>query len=82
VAPQHDPARRPCAFLEDQAAAARLHALLGPYENLDTVGPVEATFGSVARALGVLATVLERYDAAERHFADAIETERKMKARS
>ena len=58
-----------------------LHALLAPYEGLYTVAPVEATFGSVARALGVVASVLERFDAAERHFAFAIETERKMKAR-
>ncbi len=70
-----------CAIVEDQDAAARLHALLAPYEGLYTVAPVEATFGSVARALGVVASVLERFDAAERHFACAIETERKMKAR-
>jgi hypothetical protein len=70
-----------CAIVEDQEAAARLHALLAPYEGLYTVAPVEATFGSVARALGVVASVLERFDAAEQHFAVAIETERKMKAR-
>ena len=70
-----------CATVEDPDAAARLHALLAPYESLYTVAPVEATFGSVARALGVVASVLERFDAAERHFAFAIETERKMKAR-
>ena len=71
----------PCALVGDQDAAARLHALLAPYEGLYTVAPVEATFGSVARALGVVASVLERLDAAERYFAFAIETERKMKAR-
>ena len=70
-----------CAIVEDQDAAARLHALLAPYEGLYTVAPVEATFGSVTRALGVVASVLERFDAAERHFAFAIETERNMKAR-
>ena len=70
-----------CAFLEDQDAAARLYALLSPYEERYTVAPVEATFGSVARALGVLASTLGRFDAAERHFAAAIETEPKMKAR-
>jgi tetratricopeptide (TPR) repeat protein len=71
----------PCAFLGDQDAAARLHALLAPYERLYTVAPVEATFGSVARALGLLASALERFDAAEPHFALALETERNMKAR-
>ena len=70
-----------CAIVEDHDAAARLHALLAPYEGLYTVAPVEATFGSVARALGVLASALERFDIAERHFASAIETEWKMKAR-
>lgn len=44
------------------------------------MAPVEATFGSVARALGVVASVLERFEDAERHFAVAIATERKMKA--
>ena len=71
----------PCAMVEDQDAAASLYALLAPYEGLYTVAPVEATFGSVARALGVVASVLERFDAAEQHFARAIETERMMKAR-
>jgi tetratricopeptide (TPR) repeat protein len=71
----------PCALVGHHDAAARLHALLTPYEGLYTVAPVEATFGSVARALGVVASVLERFDAAEEHFALAIETERKMRAR-
>jgi DNA-binding SARP family transcriptional activator len=69
-----------CALVDDQDAAARLHVLLAPYEGLYTQAPVEATFGSVARALGVVATVLERFDAAERYFSLAIETERKMRA--
>lgn len=68
------------AGVEDQNAAASLQKLLAPYEGLYNVAPVEATFGSAARALGVVATVLERFDAAEQHFASAIETERKMKA--
>jgi tetratricopeptide (TPR) repeat protein len=71
----------PCAFVGDRDAAGRLHRLLAPYEGLYTVAPVEATFGSVARALGVVASVLERFDAAERYFEVAIETERKMNAR-
>jgi tetratricopeptide (TPR) repeat protein len=70
-----------CAIVEDQDAAATLQELLAPYEGLYNVAPVEATFGSVARALGVAATVMECFDAAERYFASAIETERTMKAR-
>ena len=42
---------------------------------------MEAVFGSVARALGVLAVTLGRLDAAEAHFATAIEIERRMRAR-
>jgi len=45
-----------CAIVEDHDAAARLHALLAPYESLYAVAPVEAVFGSVARALGVVAS--------------------------
>jgi len=71
----------PCALVGDRDAAVRLHALLARYERLYTAAPVEATFGSVALGLGVLASVLERFDAAERYFGLAIETERKMKAR-
>ncbi len=71
----------PCAFLGDEAAAARLHALLLPYEHLYAQAPVEAVFGCVARALGVLATTAGRFDKAEQHFAVAIETERRMRAR-
>jgi tetratricopeptide (TPR) repeat protein len=70
----------PCALVGDKDAATKLYALLAPYEGLYTQAPVEATFGTVARALGVVATVIERFDDAERHFALAIETEQKMKA--
>jgi tetratricopeptide (TPR) repeat protein len=69
------------ASLNDPDAAAKLHGLLARYEGLYTVAPVEATFGSVARALGVVASVLERFEAAERHFALALEAEHTMKAR-
>jgi tetratricopeptide (TPR) repeat protein len=71
----------PCAFLEDTAAADTLYGLLIPYEDEYAHAPVEAAFGSVARALGVLATTLERFDDAERHFEVAVETERAMRAR-
>jgi tetratricopeptide (TPR) repeat protein len=71
----------PCAFLGDRDAAAKLHSLLLPYEHLYTEAPVEATFGSVARGLGVLATTMGRFEDAERHFDVAIDTERRMEAR-
>jgi DNA-binding SARP family transcriptional activator len=71
----------PCAFLGDEAAAERLHALLLPYEDHYAQAPAEGVFGCVARALGVLATTARRFDQAEQHFALAIETERQMRAR-
>ncbi len=71
----------PCAWLGDREAAGRLYSMLLPYERLYAMAPVEALFGSVARALGVLATALGRFDEAERHFEVAIEIESTMRAR-
>jgi hypothetical protein len=71
----------PCARLGGESAAAELYSMLLPYDRLYAQAPVESLFGSVARGLGVLATTLRLFDAAERHFDVAIETERKMGAR-
>lgn len=71
----------PCTRLGDADAAARLHALLSPYEELYAQAPVEASFGSVALGLGMLATAVGRFDDADRHLAAAIEIERRMGAR-
>ena len=58
----------PCARLGDREGAERLYSMLLPYESLYAQAPVEATFGAIARGLGVLATTLRRFDDAERHF--------------
>jgi tetratricopeptide (TPR) repeat protein len=71
----------PCAFLADADGAARLRALLRPFEHLYAHAPVEAVFGCVARALGVLATTTGDFDDAEHHFAQALAIERRMRAR-
>ena len=71
----------PCGFLGDRDAAARVYELLRPYERRYSQAPVEAVFGAVARALGVLATVLRRFDDAERHFDVAMDLERRMGGR-
>ena len=71
----------PCARVGDQESARRLYSMLLPYERLYAQAPVEAAFGSLARALGVLATTLHRFPEAEGHFDVAIETERRMGAR-
>jgi tetratricopeptide (TPR) repeat protein len=67
--------------LDDTAAAEGLYEVMLPRERLYAHAPIEATFGSVARSLGVLATTGRRYDDAERHLRLAIETERRMGAR-
>ncbi len=71
----------PAASLADEDAAVKVYDLLLPHERLYARAPVEAAFGAVARSLGVLATTLRDYEAAERHFEDAMEMERRMRAR-
>ena len=70
-----------CAFLGDASSAGRLYAILLPYERHYAEAPVEAAFGSVARALGVLATTLRHFDDAEGHFDTAMQMEGSMGAR-
>jgi tetratricopeptide (TPR) repeat protein len=71
----------PCAAISAIAAAEKLHAVLVPHEHLYAQAPVEAAFGSAARALGVFATVLRRFDDAEGHFERALEIESRMRSR-
>jgi DNA-binding SARP family transcriptional activator len=70
-----------CSRLGNRAAAATLHALLLPFADRYAQAPVEASFGCVARGLGVLASVLGRHDEAVAHLEAAIEIERRMRAR-
>jgi class 3 adenylate cyclase len=57
-----------CAALGDRASADRLSTLLAPYADR-IAGNGVIWLGSVAHYLGLLATTLERFDEAERHFA-------------
>jgi tetratricopeptide (TPR) repeat protein len=70
-----------CARLGDADAAGVLHSLLAPFEPRYALAPVEAAFGSVARALGVLAATAGRPEAAAEHYEAAIVIERRMRAR-
>jgi DNA-binding SARP family transcriptional activator len=67
--------------LDDQAGAAAVYDVLAPHGRLYAHAPIEATFGAVARGLGVLATMLGRFEDAERRLAGAIEIERRARAR-
>lgn len=69
------------ASLEDQGRAARLYALLLPFAGQCVVSAdVAACYGSVSRSLGLLAATLGRWDAATRHFEDAITQHSRMEA--
>jgi DNA-binding SARP family transcriptional activator len=70
-----------CRVFGDTEAAATVYGLLLPYAGLYAEAPVEASFGAVARGLGVAATVLGDVDSAEHHLEAAIEMERRMRAR-
>jgi DNA-binding CsgD family transcriptional regulator len=59
---------------EDRPRAERLIALLRPYaDRCATIGGQGVCHGPVALALGRLATILENWDAAERHLETSLE---------
>jgi transcriptional regulator with XRE-family HTH domain/tetratricopeptide (TPR) repeat protein len=70
-----------CAYLGDRERAARLYALLLPYDGRTVVvGGATACYGAVARFLGMLATTFEDWQAAEGHFQEAIALDERIKA--
>lgn len=62
------------ATLADSERAATLYQLLLPYAGRTGVINCVVCVGSISRSLGLLATVMRRWDEAARHFEDAIET--------
>jgi transcriptional regulator with XRE-family HTH domain/tetratricopeptide (TPR) repeat protein len=63
----------------DLDAADRLYELLDPMSMyVATVGGSFMTVGSIAHYCGLLATTLSRWDAAERHFEDALDTNERL----
>src|SRR5262249_47106701 len=69
------------SFVGDVRRAAMLYDLLLPYGDRCAVGGALYCRGAVARPLGLLATVLGRHDAAERHFEKALEMNPRIRAR-
>jgi hypothetical protein len=68
--------------LNDRPRAALLYDCLKPYVDLVVVHDLlRATFGSVASALGNLATLLQRYDEGAAYYERAIAKETAMRAR-
>jgi tetratricopeptide (TPR) repeat protein len=74
-------AARTCASLEDRARAAILYEQLRPYAPLNVVIGLGIHYGgSVELHLGQLATTLERWDEAERHFDAARAMHERMRS--
>jgi DNA-binding SARP family transcriptional activator len=68
------------ALLRDTDSAAVLYSLLLPWRAINVVDMPEGIRGSLSRYLGLLATTLQRWDDAARHFEDAIEMNARMGA--
>jgi eukaryotic-like serine/threonine-protein kinase len=62
-----------CVMLVDSRRAAHLYELLLPYADRNAVSVLQQSYGPVALRLGMLATMLGRWDEAERHFATALD---------
>jgi uncharacterized membrane protein len=69
------------SFLGDAERAAILYRLLLPYADRCVLAGTATTRGSVSRWLGVLATLLSRYDEAQTHFENALEMNARIRAR-
>jgi AraC-like DNA-binding protein len=70
-----------CGSLDDAAPAASLYELLLPYAAQNAVAVPELALDSTSRPLGILATLLGRFEDAERHFRDATTMNERMAAR-
>ena len=69
-----------CCALHDRERARELYDLLEPFADRFTQVIFAANWGSVHRHLGMLATVLERFEAAERHFLAGLEANERIAA--
>jgi hypothetical protein len=68
-----------CAFIEDAALAAPIYEQLLAFEGQNMViGSAVACYGAADRMLGALATVMQRWDEAERHVENALVLNRRL----
>jgi hypothetical protein len=70
-----------CAILDDAAPAASLYDLLLPHAAQNAVAVPEIALDSAGRTLGILATLLGRFEDAAGHFANAVMMNERMGAR-
>lgn len=61
-----------CADTANEAAAPALYEALVPFRSANATNTTLISYGSMARVVGRLATLLERYDEAEQHFEEAL----------
>jgi predicted ATPase/DNA-binding SARP family transcriptional activator len=66
------------ALVDNPEAAAELYGLLAPWGGFTVVDASESLRGSLQRDLGLLASVLERWDDAVAHFETALEANERM----
>jgi tetratricopeptide (TPR) repeat protein len=71
---------RACARLGDTFTAKELYTRLRPHHSAFAIGQA-VWFGPVAYDLGLLATLLGRYDDADGHFAEAVEIHHRVGVR-
>jgi class 3 adenylate cyclase len=70
-----------CAILGDARRARKLYEILVPFARLNVAGGAAACYGSASDYLGLLAATMSRWEDAERHFKDALETNARMGTR-
>jgi hypothetical protein len=71
-----------CTFLGDKTRADTLYKILLPFAGRNlVVSNGAACYGALSRYLGALATTLERWDEAARHFEDALAMNARMDTR-
>jgi eukaryotic-like serine/threonine-protein kinase len=70
-----------CVILEDADCAPPLYGLLLPHASLNAVAVPELALDSTSRPLGMLATLLDRFEDAARHFEEALRMNERMGAR-
>ena len=68
-----------CALIEDDTLAVPIYDQLRAFEGQNAVvGSAVACYGAADRMLGALATVMERWDDAERHLENALALNRRL----
>jgi len=70
-----------CAFLHDDRRAAKLYDMLLPFAGRNVMLAPLFVRGAASHFLGLLAMTMERWEAAERHFEDALEMNARMGTR-